>query len=131
MKPKARRQGLLVQSVGEELIVHDQERHKAHHLNPTATLVWSHCDGQHTVADLARILKRKLDAPPDEELVRLTLAMLEKAHLLQQAKSPAPWTNAFSRRQLILKLGKSGMLAFLLPVVSSVILTKYEHGYPS
>lgn len=124
MKPHARAEGLIVQGAGEELIVHDQERRTAHRLNPTAALVWSHCDGQHSVADLARVLQRKLKAPPDEELVRLTLDKLGKAHLLRQPKASPAWITAASRRNLIIKLGKSGMVAFLLPVVASVVLPR-------
>jgi hypothetical protein len=132
MKPHARNEGLLVQEVGEEIVIHDQERRKAHRLNPTAAIVWRNCDGQHSVADMAALLQRKLDAPQNEDLVRLTLALLEKNHLLQRVKAPSVWTTVMSRRKLITTLGKSGMLAFLLPVVSSVVLpSKYIRGFAS
>jgi hypothetical protein len=131
MNPKSRNEGLLVQEIGEELVIHDRHRPKAHRLNATAALVWRHCDGQHSVADLAKLLQRRLDAPQSEELVRLTLTMLEKERLLQKAPARPGWTTAISRRRLILTLGKSGMLAFLLPVVSSVALPKYTHGFAS
>jgi|SRR5882672_6575811 len=131
MNPNSRSEGLLVQEVGEELVIHDRDRRKAHRLNATATLIWRHCDGQHSVTDLARLLQRKLDAPQSEDLVRLTLTMLEKEHLLQKAPSRSGWTTAISRRRLIVTLGKTGMLAFLLPVVSSVAIPKYTHGFAS
>ncbi len=132
MKPQARNEGLLVQEVGEELVIHDQERRKAHRLNPTAALVWRHCDGQRSVADLAKLLQRKLNAPADEELVRLTLALLGKARLLRKASEQPPWDISLSRRRLLITLGKSGMLAFLLPVVNSVGLpAKYRQSFAS
>ncbi len=56
MQPQARQDKLLVQEVGDELVVYDQKRHVAHSLNRTAALVWQNCDGQRTVADLAALL---------------------------------------------------------------------------
>jgi hypothetical protein len=131
MNPNSRNEGLLVQEVGEEIVIHDRDRRKAHRLNATAALIWRHCDGQHSVADLARLLQRKLDAPQSDDLVRLTLAMLEKEHLLQKAPSRPGWTTSISRRRLIVTLGKTGMLAFLLPVVSSVAIPRFTHSFAS
>jgi len=131
MNPYSRNEGLFVQELGEELVIHDRDRRKAHRLNATAALVWRHCDGQHSVADLARLLHSKLGAPKSEDLVRLVLTMLEKEHLLRKAPSRPGWATAISRRRLMLTVGKSGMAAFLLPVVSSVTLPKYTHGFAS
>ena len=75
MKPRARTEGLVVRELPDELLVYDLERHRAHCLNPTAALVFKHCDGRRSVAQIARILRRELDvdAPADESLVWLSL----------------------------------------------------------
>jgi len=49
MLPETRKDRVLVQKIGDELIVYDQDRSRAHCLNPTSSLVWQSCDGQTTV----------------------------------------------------------------------------------
>jgi hypothetical protein len=46
MFPRARAENLTVRVLGDETLVYDQERHKAHCLNATAALVWRHCNGK-------------------------------------------------------------------------------------
>jgi hypothetical protein len=54
----------VIQELPDETLVYDLQRNRAHCLNRTAALVWRHCDGQATVADLARSLKDTLNLPP-------------------------------------------------------------------
>ena len=61
MKPRTRTEGLIVRELPDELLVYDLERHRAHCLNPTAALVFKHCNGRRSVAQIARILRRELD----------------------------------------------------------------------
>jgi len=51
--PRARKDGLLEEAVGEELLLYDQESHTAHCLSPTAACVWRHCNGERDVTELA------------------------------------------------------------------------------
>lgn len=53
--PRARQDGLLEETVGEELLLYDQDSHTAHCLSPIAAGVWRHCDGEHDIAGLARL----------------------------------------------------------------------------
>jgi len=55
MKPRARKDDLLIQDLPEETLVYDVVRHRAHCLNRTAALVWRHCDGKTSVEKLARV----------------------------------------------------------------------------
>jgi hypothetical protein len=120
MLPHARDEKLLVEELREETIVFDLERDKAHHLNRTAALIWRHCDGRTTVAELATGL-RKLDLPADEEVVWLALDRLEKAHLLRGRLERPADVESPTRRQVMRKLGMAGGLALLLPVVTSMV----------
>lgn len=52
MLPTARRTGVLVRALGDELIVFDRATLRAHRLNPTAAAVWRACDGATSVAGL-------------------------------------------------------------------------------
>src|SRR5688572_13336501 len=101
MTPTARKDGLLVQEIGEEVVVYDRERHVIHSLNQTAVLVWRHCDGQTSISDLAALLHRETQLPADEELVWLALARLSKARLLQEHVKRPTDTVSLPRRQLI------------------------------
>ncbi|WHZ25522.1 MAG: hypothetical protein OJF51_000317 [Nitrospira sp.] len=120
MLPQAREEHLLVENLGDEVLVYDEDRNSAHRLNRTAALVWRQCDGQHTITELAALLHAELSIPADEELVLLTLDRLEKAHLLRQPfQRPATVPNV-SRREVIRRLGLSGALILLLPIIDTI-----------
>jgi hypothetical protein len=119
MLPQARTDKLLVQDIGDELIVYDQLRHRAHRLNDTASTVWRHCDGETGIADLASILASKLGMPPNEDLIWLALSRLERAHLLRGSLDRSIM-GPVSRREVMRKIGAVGTLTFLLPVVTSI-----------
>lgn len=121
MLPEARKDKLLVQQVGDELVVYDQERHKAHRLNRTAAFVWRHCGSQRTAAEVAVLLESELNVPANEELVWWTLNRLDKAHLLQEHMTRPTEAASISRRQVVRRLGLVGGLAVLLPVVTSIV----------
>jgi hypothetical protein len=120
MLPQARTEKLLIQEVGDELIVYDETRDRAHRLNATATTVWRHCDGKTDVADLTRLLAKKLDLPPEEDLIWLALSRLEAAHLLC-GPVRHPDAASVSRRAVMRKIGMVGTLTLLLPVVTSIM----------
>jgi hypothetical protein len=120
MLPQARTEKLLIQEVGDELIVYDETRDRAHRLNATATTVWRHCDGKTDVADLACLLAKKLDLPPEEDLIWLALSRLDTAHLLR-GPVQQPDAASVSRRTVVRKIGTVGTLALLLPVVTSIM----------
>src|SRR5688500_2189312 len=73
MKPIARRENLLVEEIGGEVVVYDRESDRAHSLNQTAALVWRHADGERSVAELAALVGSEFGAPADVELVRMAL----------------------------------------------------------
>ena len=112
MTPESKKDQLLAQEVGQELVVYDQQTHTAHRLNRTAALVWRLADGKRTTAELAKILHDAAEAPEDEDLVRMALAELDKSGLLLSRLPKAD--EAISRRQLF-SLG-----AALIPVVASI-----------
>lgn len=118
--PRARREGLVVKVLRDEVLVYDLERHEAHCLNTSAALVWKHCDGTTTASESAALLRKELKSPADEEVVRLALDGLRKANLLRDTshRKTEP-TRPVSRRALIRKLG---LAAGLLPLVASIVV---------
>ena len=118
MKPERRREGLVVRELPDEVLIYDQERHKAHCLNSTAAFVFKQCDGRTTVREIAARLPGALELPADEGLVWMALDRLGKAHLLETRVAPTDGAR-FSRRTLLRRLGVGA--AALLPLVSSIV----------
>jgi len=118
MKPRVRKDGLVVTELPDELLVYDLERHKAHCLNPTAALVFKRCDGRSSVKQIARALGQELDVAADERLVWLSLERLEKAHLLEARPEPPLAPESYSRRELVRRVG---LAVATLPVVATVL----------
>lgn len=58
MKPLASRDALLLQNVGDQLVVYDQARKRLHVLSRSAALVWQHCDGHTDEVQLTEIVAR-------------------------------------------------------------------------
>lgn len=114
----ARQKDLVVQELPDELMLYDLKRHKAHCLNTTAALVWNHCNGRTTVADMAALLEKEVGSPVDEEVVLYALDKLSKAGLLEE-QLDLPSTNGLSRRRMMKRLGAGAMVA--LPVVISLV----------
>ena len=52
-RPRSRTEGLVMRQVGEELLVYDLERHRAHCLNRAAAIVWGECNGVRTIEEIA------------------------------------------------------------------------------
>lgn len=123
--PLARKEGLLVETLPDEVLVYDLDRKKAHCLNQTAALIWQHCDGHRSVSEIALALSNHLNAPIDEEVVWYGLNHLSKTRLLEgDFARPVELPNA-TRRDLIRKIG----LAVSVPLVISVLAPTAKAGF--
>lgn len=117
--PRARAIDLVTREMPDEVLVYDLKRHKAHCLNQTAALVWKHCDGRRTVADIARLIQQDISTPVDEGTVWLAVERLGKAHLLEERIIAPSGSPRLSRRDAIRRLGLGGAIA--LPMVISIV----------
>ena len=115
--PVARREGLLIENLPDEVLIYDLDRKKAHCLNQTAALLWNHCDGRTSVNDLARILEKQSEKKVDETFVWYGLCQLQKASLLEGSLALPDSRTRFSRRELVKRIG----LAVSIPLVVSII----------
>src|ERR1700735_931580 len=96
--PRARRDGLLEETLGEELLLYDQDNHTAHCLSPIAACVWRHCDGERDVTELAGL------ADTSKNLIADALQELHEKNLLDA--EPASMQNTVpgvSRREAIVR----------------------------
>jgi hypothetical protein len=117
MKPVARKNGLVVRDLADEVVVYDTERHEAHCLNRTAAVVFRHADGQHDVSDLAAVLSAD-GAPEAVGFVEMALGQLSEAHLLE-GDPPSVSGPDLARRDAMRRVGLGA--AILLPLVTSVL----------
>ena len=103
-----RRDDLIVQKVGDEVIVYDRVSHRAHSLNRTAALVFEKLDGKNDLAGVARHVGKSLGRAHQKEIVASTVNDLAAADLLRPG--------ATLPRRTVLR----GLAAGLLPVVVSI-----------
>jgi hypothetical protein len=104
--PRARQDDLLVETLGEELLLYDQNSHTAHCLSPIAACVWRHCDGERDMTELAEL------AGASESVVTDALHELREKDLL--AAEPALMQSTFpgvSRREAIIRVARVGVAA--------------------
>jgi hypothetical protein len=115
IRPRARTNRLVTRDLDDELLVYDLDRHKAYCLNRIAMQVFRHCDGETTIPDMARRIGEAVSMPVSEDVIRLSLARLEKAHLLDSAAAQVFHT---SRREILSTLGRAAVV--VMPLVTAI-----------
>jgi hypothetical protein len=118
-QPLARKDGLVVQKMPDEVLVYDLDEHKAHCLNQTAALVWEQCDGSKSVSDIARRVGTELNASVNDDVVFLALDQLGKDNLLEKRIALPVDMKQMSRRELMRRVGLATAVA--LPVIISIV----------
>lgn len=118
MNPVARKSGLVVRELSDEVVVYDLERNEAHCLNATAAAVFRAADGRRSLAQIARHLASTVEPGADEALVGLALEQLALVHLVEQ-EPPSPRSGGVSRREAMRRVGIGA--AVVLPLVTSVL----------
>jgi hypothetical protein len=111
--PVARKSGLVVQEMPDEVLVYDLNSNKAHCLNQTAASVWRACDGKTSVKEIAAFFGEGAD----EDLVWLAIDQLSENDLLEQQITTK--FNGQSRREVIKKVGLAAVVA--IPVIASLV----------
>lgn len=115
----ARKAGLIVQELPDEVLVYDLHQDKAHCLNSTAAFVWNHCDGRASVGEIAQLMEKEWQTPVSEDAVWFTLNKLSKAELLQERITLPKAKVGMSRRSAVRRLGFGALLT--IPIVASVV----------
>jgi len=115
--PTARKNGLVVQEIPNEVLVYDLDSNKAHCLNKTAGIVWKSCDGANSVSDIARLVTAELGEQVNDDFVWLAIDQLSENDLLEQELKSA--FAGESRRDVLKKIGLASVVA--LPVIASLV----------
>ena len=121
VKPKSlKRDQLVVEELGTELMIYDQKRNQAFCLNQKASFVWQHCDGKTTVAEIAVKLASALDEPADEKVVQLALQSLLHDGLLEPSTFLPLVPAGMTRREMMQKIGVRAAIS--LPLVTALLV---------
>src|SRR5204863_1285743 len=94
---KARTQNMIVEEFGDECVVYDVSRKKAHCLNASVKWIWEQCDGSKTAEDISEAFQVRFGTSDASILVSGGLGQLEAANLLS---SDASLELGFPRAQM-------------------------------
>ena len=128
--PRILNQEFSIQHVGEETLVYDERRHLAFCLNRVSSAVWTHCDGTHSVPQIAAALQTEFAQPVSHEMVDLALEQMQQNGLLE----PNPHTDAvlttptaISRRSMMSKAGAGALV--MVPMIAAIMAPKAAQAY--
>jgi hypothetical protein len=116
LRPLARSRDLIVEELGDELLVYDMEADRGHCLSPTAARVWRRCDGRTP----AEGLRSQLDLDPGA--VDRAIDELAECELLELAPelTLVAAGNGSTRREVAKRVVKAGAAAAAAPLIVSV-----------
>jgi hypothetical protein len=115
--PQRRSADLTARRLADETLIYDHRRQKAHCLNRAAALVWEHCDGRTTAAEMAEVLRRECAMAEPEAAVALALEQLSRRDLLQQPVPPPAAADRAGRRAALKKMA---LALVAVPVILSI-----------
>ena len=112
-RPRSRTEGIVTESVDDDLVVYDQASHTAHCLSGAAASVWERCDGSRSPEELSRELAL------EPELVTQALDELGRCGLLDDGPVQV---SDYSRREAAVRFAKVGGIAFSAPLIYSIAI---------
>jgi hypothetical protein len=116
-RPIARKSGLVVQEVPDEVLVYDLESNQAHCLNQSAAMIWKSCDGNNSVSEIAKLVENQAGGNVTEDFVWLAIDQLSENNLLEK-QIPSSFEGT-SRREVIKRIGLASVIA--IPVIASLV----------
>lgn len=117
--PIARKNNLVIQEMGNEILIYDLKTNKALSLNETSGLVWQLSNGDRTISQIAETVTQKLNFAVKEDFVWLALEQLKKENLLENEADITSKFQGASRREVIRKIGFASLVT--LPMISTII----------
>src|SRR5688572_15128588 len=116
-RPIARKSGLVIQEVPDEVLVYDLDSNKAHCLNQSAAIVWRSCDGKNSISEIAQLVEQQAGGKVTDEFVWLAIDQLNQNNLLEDEVTIS--FEGRSRREVIKKIGLASVIA--VPVIASLV----------
>lgn len=127
MIPLSRIENLVVEEIGNEVILFDELKQVSHSLSPFAARVWHHANGRNSVKEIAALLEKEFALKKGGEVdargvVQLALEELEAKGLMAEAVA-APVPVGLMRRSMLkgggALLGRAALVS-LFPLIRSV-----------
>jgi hypothetical protein len=123
-RPVARKANLVVQRLGDELLIYDLTTNKAMCLNGPSAMIWELSSGDHSSSDIAAALGREFKSPVSDEYIEFAFDELSSHGLLEEGTAFA--VDKLSRRQMIRRIGAASAIA--IPVVASLVAPHAIHA---
>jgi len=111
-RPLARSTDLIVEELGDEVLIYDTTIDRGHSLSPEAARVWRACNGKTPVEQLSSRLGL------DQDTVNRALDELTGCDLLEV--TPTIIADGSTRREVTVKMAKVGAAAAAAPLILSV-----------
>lgn len=118
MYPLGRKEDLVIQKSGDEVLIYDLKTNKAISLNKTSALIWKSCDGEKSPHQIRLQLQKELSADISEDLVWFALEQLAKENLIDSNDDISLKFAGLSRREVIKKIGLGAAVS--LPIIASL-----------
>lgn len=112
--PRARSRDLVIQPIGDELLVYDLPINRAYSLNKTLKLVFEACDG---LTSQQQLIAR--DTQLTKEIINLALAELARYYLLEEVLPENVFFGSLTRREAVRRAALSSVTA--IPVIAMLI----------
>jgi hypothetical protein len=121
MKPLARKDDLVVETILNECVVYDSNNKRAHSLNSTVAWIWRHCDGLTDQQEMANQFGREFACEESLDLILSGIQQLQAADLLVSMPQDAASTMTAARptmtRRSVVAAGSA-----LAPIIASVLV---------
>ncbi len=114
LRPVSRKEELVTQEIGKEILVYDLRSNKAHCLTETAAFIWKNCNGQNSISDLKDLVEKEFGSKVNDEFIWLALDQLSQEDLLEEKIQ----SKGITRREILRKIGVATIIA--LPIVASL-----------
>ena len=112
--PLTRNTDIVVQEMGNEVLIYDLNNHQAYNLNETLTTIYQACDGKTTFDELKAANKFT------DEIIFLALDELKNRSLLEENQLYNLPLSGMTRREMIRRVGLTSLIAF--PLISSIVV---------
>lgn len=119
-KPCVRQSDLLSEEIHGERVIYDNRNKKVHHLNPTMSWVWSHCDGSRTVNELITAMQRDTGGDDARGLLSSGLQQLAEANLLEPG-SVDLIALGVQRRTVSRRAAVTAGVSIAVPIMTSIL----------
>ncbi|MFV0389977.1 MAG: PqqD family protein [Pyrinomonadaceae bacterium] len=119
VRPLARTSGLILQQQQDECLLYDLENNTAYCLNETSAFVWTQCNGKNSISDIRVLVESRFPGKVTVEFIDLSLNLLLKHNLLENAEEVKNNLSGMGRRELLRKVAFGSAIA--LPLITTVI----------